>query len=62
MHMFWIKFATMFPNSEMMLLKLVQCSINISFFLFGLFTIDGDKMLFDGICHNNILHGGAGGT
>ena len=62
MHVFWIKFATMFPNSETILPKLVQCSINISFFPFGLFTIDGDKTLFHGIRHNYILCGGAGGT
>ena len=32
------------------------------FFFFGLFNIDGDQMVPDGLCHNNIFHFHAGGT
>ena len=59
MHMFWIEFATMFPNLEK---QFSQNWFNVSliFFLFDLLTVDGYASVYDGFCHYNFLYRGSG--
>ena len=62
MHMFQIKFTTMFPNLKRYSWNGFNVALVFFIFLFGLFTIDGDQTLCDGLRHNCFLHCHASGT
>ena len=59
MHVFQIKFATMFPNLEKRFSR-NWFNVALIFFPFDLLTTDGYTSLYYDLCHYNFLHWGSG--